>query len=204
MHDYTPGTGIKDNAQFGTWLGLIAFTFFFGTFVAANVYLRGWSPEVFNVDFAGKAGDLPYLNTLILLGSAVLALIAGQAFRKRANGAFVAALALATLLALAYVVLGAQLIREMVTLGKAVWTAYLTVYGLHWILGLLNFILLAVALAFAFAGKENALKRLVPAGMSVWLYTAISGLAVFVITDVVSVGAFAEWCGTKLSGAFGK
>ncbi|GAB6936131.1 hypothetical protein JCM14720_20520 [Calditerricola yamamurae] len=204
MHDYTPGTGIKDNAQLATWLGIIAFTFFFGTFVAANVYLRGWSPEVFNVDFAGKAGDLPYLNTLILLGSAVLALIAGQAFRKRMNGAFIVTLALATLLALAYAVLGGQLVLEMTGLGKAVWTAYLTVYGLHWLLGLFNFILLAVALVFAFAGKEQALKRLVPTGMSVWLYTAITGLAVFVITDVVSVSEFAEWCGTKLTGAFGK
>jgi hypothetical protein len=46
---------------------------------------------------------------------------------------------------------------------------------------------------------EKALKALVPIALSMFMYTVVIGLASLLITDLISVGQFAEWCGTKLN-----
>ncbi len=194
---YEPGPGMKDNGQFAVWLGLISALFFIATFVSSNVYLRGWSPDVFNLK---QTSDLPYLSTLVLLAGAVAALFTGSAFRKRANGAFTVGLLLSAALFAVSLVLETLLIKEFAALGPAAWTAYLTVYLCQWIMLAICVILFVIAIAFHFGGKEKKLVRLVPAAMSVWLFTVMLGLAILLLTNVMTVGQFAEWCGVKFLG----
>ena len=84
--DWVParhGTGIKHDGIFATWLSLLSFTFFIATFVASNVYLRGWNPEQFNVSL-GYYADLPNYSTLVLLVAGIITFVAGGAYRKGA------------------------------------------------------------------------------------------------------------------------
>lgn len=64
--EHVPKKGIKDNGLLGVWLGLISFTFTFAVFIVSNVYLRGWSPDVFNVTLPANVQDLVNYNVLLL------------------------------------------------------------------------------------------------------------------------------------------
>lgn len=194
---YEPGEGMKDNGQLATWLGLISTLFFIATFVAANVYLRGWSPEVFSLS---QTSDLPYMSTLTLLLGTVAAVFMGNSYRKRANGAFLIGLLVSTALFAASMVQEWMLIKEMAALGPAAWTAYVTVYTSQFIMLLISVILFVIAIAFHFRGNEKALKRFIPASMSVWLFTLMLGLGILLLTNVMTVEQFAEWCGVKFTG----
>lgn len=193
---YEPGEGMKDNGQLGTWLGLISTLFFIATFVAANVYLRGWSPEVFALS---QSSDLPYMSTLTLLLGAIAALFMGNSFRKRANGAFVAGLLVSAILFAVSMVQEWMLIKEMAALGPAVWTSYVTVYVCQFLMLLISVILFVIAIGFHFRGNEKALKRFIPASMSVWLFTLMLGIGILLLTNVMTVEQFAEWCGVKFT-----
>jgi uncharacterized membrane protein YozB (DUF420 family) len=198
--DWVPqreGTGIKHNGIFATWLALCSFTFFLATFVAANVYLRGWSPEKFNVDFGAQA-DLPGYTTLVLIVAGLLSIIAGNFWRSGQLGKFKGAMVLVTLAFFVYVVMQIWLIAYTWYLGAAAWTIYLGVYVCQI---LLTFVCIGFIISIAkYFGDRNEkqLRSLVPAAMSVFLYTVVVGVACLVITDVITVGEFAEWCGTKL------
>ncbi len=194
---YEPGKGMKDNGQFAVWLGLISTLFFIATFVSSNVYLRGWSPDVFALK---QETDLPYLSTLTLLIGALGALFTGNSFRKRANGAFTAGLLVSTVLFTASLVQEWMLIKELAALGPVAWTAYVTVYVCQFIMLLISVVLFLVAIGFHIRGNEKALQRFIPASMSVWLFTLMLGIAILLLTNVISVEQFAEWCGVKFLG----
>lgn len=195
--EYKPGAGMKDNAQLGVWLGLISALFLIATFVSSNVYLRGWSPEVFALKYQT---ELPYTSTLTLLIGALASIFTGNAFRNRKDGAFAAGLYLSMILFAAAFVQECMLIKEMAALGPAAWTAYVTVYVCQAIMLLISVVLFVVAIGFQLRRNENVLKRFIPASMSVWLFTLMLGLAILLLTNVVSVEQFAEWCGTKFLG----
>ncbi|MCL6593351.1 MAG: hypothetical protein K6T31_05195, partial [Alicyclobacillus sp.] len=84
------------NANFAVWCGLTALTFTTGTFVASNVYLRGWSPSKFVLDDR-LLRDLPYYTVLFSVISALLLLLAASFFKRDRWKAFNLTLALATL-----------------------------------------------------------------------------------------------------------
>lgn len=198
--DWVPhreGTGIKDNGVFATWLSLIAFTFFIGTFVAANVYLRGWAPDKFTIDFGANA-NLPAFTTIFLLVAGFLLLLAGNFFRANQMGKFNVMMVLATLAITGYAAMQLWLMSFVHGLGAHAWTTHMGIY-------LLQFSLALVCIGFMMAiGKYyserniKALNRLVPAALSVFLYTVMTGILTLVITDMISVGEFAEWCGTRI------
>jgi uncharacterized membrane protein YozB (DUF420 family) len=198
--DWVPhreGTGIKDNGIFATWLSLIAFTFFLATFVAANVYLRAWSPDKFNVDF-GDSANLPYVTTLFLLIAGFIVLLAGSFYKQNKRKAFMGTMVLATIAFFVYGLTEMWLLVDTYYLGAQAWTAYLGIYALQVALALVNIVFIG-AIAKHFGDRNDAaLRRLVPAAMSVFMYTVVVGISVLLVTDVVSVGQFAEWCGTKL------
>lgn len=199
--DWVPhreGTGIKHDGTFAAWLGLISFTFFMGVFVAANVYLRGWAPEKFTVDY-GPYADLPEYTTLILLVAGFFLLLAGAAFRSNAYKRFQALMIVATMAIFGYGISLMWLIVRTYYLGAEAWTLNLGIYACQAILAL------ACIVFMFFTGKqfaernEKGLRVMVPITLSIFLYTVVTGLAVFLITDVISIAEFAEWCGTKLN-----
>jgi len=198
--DWVPhrnGTGIKHDGTFATWLGLISFTFFIGTFVAANVYLRGWNPEKFTVDFGANA-DLPSITTLVLLVAGFILVLAGSAWRNHALKKFKVLMVLATLAFTAYAVMLMWLMVHTWYLGAAAWTTHLGIYFLQFILALACIVFIAfIGMAFSDA-SEKKLRSIVPAAMSVFIYTVLVGVTVLVVTDMIDIGQFAEWCGVRL------
>jgi len=203
--DWVPhreGTGIKHDGTFATWLSLISFTFFIGTFVAANVYLRGWNPEKFGVDFGANA-NLPALTTIVLLVAGFILVLAGAAWRNEARKRFQLLMVLATLAFSAYAVMLMWLMVYTWDLGAAAWTTNLGIYFLQFVLALVDIAFLAF-IGMAFSDRnEKKLQSLVSAGMSVFMYTVLIGLVVLLVTDMISIGEFAEWCGNRLSEVFG-
>jgi len=198
--DWVParhGSGIKHDGVFSTWLSLISFTFFLGTFVAANVYLRGWNPEKFNVNF-GEQANLPAITTLILIVAGFITVLAGSFFRQGAWKKFQTSLVFATLAFTGYAVMSIKLMTFTYDLGPAAWTTHLGIYFLQFVLACvcIGFIM---AIGFRLAERnEKKLNSYVPAAMSVFLYTVLTGILVLVVTDMITIGQFAEWCGTRI------
>ncbi len=65
VHQREHGHDVLRQQNMGVWLGLTAFTFFYGTFIAANVYLRGWSPQKFALS-QSQISNIPYYSALDL------------------------------------------------------------------------------------------------------------------------------------------
>jgi uncharacterized membrane protein YozB (DUF420 family) len=199
--DWVPhrsGTGSKDDGILATWLGLLSFTFFYGTFLAANVYLRGWAPDKFTVDFGANA-DLPALTTICLLVAGFVVLLAGSFFRNNQYKKFQGTMIIAVLAFFGYAVLQMWLLVDAYYLGTAAWTTHLALYSLQFALALIDIIfILLIGKHFA-ERNEKALRRLVPAAMSVFMYTVLLGILTLVVTDMITVGQFASWCGEKLA-----
>lgn len=195
--DRSGATGMRDNGIFATWLSLISFTFFFGTFMAANVYLRGWSPDKFTVSFGGNL-DLPAVSTLLLIVTGIIVLAAANFFRRDKRKAFQATLVLAVLAYVAQAITQIRLLVFTFGLGPAAWTTSLMIFILQLALSLICIGFL-VAIGIYFSDRnEKALRRLVPAAMSVFMYTIIIGVLVLVLTDMITIGQFTQWCGTKI------
>lgn len=199
MFERKQGAYVKDDAQLAAWLGLLSFTFFSGTFVAANVYLRGWNPDKFTLKLTGFAANLPYIAMLSLLVAAVLILIGGTFFKKRQYGKFQATLALSAIPLVAYGVMEAWMVVISIQQSVQAATIYATVDGL-------NVIVAAVAVAMLMAmgwkysaRNEEALIRLVPTAMTVIMYAVLLGLAILLITNVATVGGFMDWCGIPIT-----
>ncbi|MGZ4031664.1 MAG: hypothetical protein ACXVP5_00890 [Tumebacillaceae bacterium] len=195
--DRSGGTGVKDNGQFATWLALISFTFFLGTFLAANVYLRGWSPEKFTINFNGDY-NLPAITTILLIVAGVIVLAGANAFRKGSWKSFQALMVLSMLVFAALAITQIRLLVFTYGLGPAAWTANLMIYAIQFALSLVCIGFLVAIMKFYSERNEKALRRLVPASMSVFMYTIIIGVIVLVLTDMITVAQFTQWCGTKI------
>jgi uncharacterized membrane protein YozB (DUF420 family) len=191
--------GIKDNGLLGVWLGLISVTFMFAVFIVSNVYLRGWSPDVFTITLPANVQNLVNYNVLLLVALGVFTLAGGISYKKRKDGIAFSLLALAMLSAVGYVVIDWSLIQSYRALGPAAWTAYVIVQAILEILVLMCIVLYLRAFYFKMRNNEKALNRFIPGATAVWMYTVIMGLFVFVQCDVIQIGQFAEWCGVKFS-----
>jgi uncharacterized membrane protein YozB (DUF420 family) len=203
MHDHeiqmhpSPAENRK-NVNFATWLGLVSFTFFYGTAVASNAYLRSWSPEKFKIP-TGFAYETPYLATLVLLVIFPVLLLAGRYFKKREwkklNRTFVVLVPLFVV----YADLCFWLMHLLLQQSPQVRTAYFGISILQFGLACLSLVLIAVNGWFSTYRDDEPIRKYFPASMNVWLYTVVSAIVVLVITDVVNFGQFADWCGTKLT-----
>jgi hypothetical protein len=197
--EQTPKKGIKDSGLLGVWLGLISFTFLFAVFIVSNVYLRGWSPNVFNITLPADVQNLVNYNVLLLVAIGVLTLAGGVSYRKRKDGAAVVLLALAMIASIGYVIIDWSLIQSYRALGPVAWTAYVIVQSIMELLVMIGIVLYLRAFYFMIRKKETALRRFIPGATAVWMYTVIMGLFVFIQCDLIEIGQFAEWCGVKLS-----
>lgn len=195
--DRSGATGFKDNGLFATWLGLISFTFFFGTFLAANAYLRGWSPEKFAINFNGNY-DLPGITTIILIVAGIVTLAGANAFRKGAMKQFQGLMVLSLLIFAGLAITQMRLLVFTYGHGPAAWTANLMIYIIQFALSITCICFLVAIGKFYSERNEKALRRLVPAAMSVFMYTIIMGVVVLVLTDMITIGQFTQWCGTKI------
>lgn len=193
-----PGPGAKDNGQLAAWLGLVSYTFFLATFVAANVYLRGWRPDVFGVELPADVKSFSYISTLVLIVTSVVLLIAGVSFRNGSYKKFLGTMGFGAILYATHLVLQIQLMMKYIALGKAVATINATITAFQILITLTSLALIAAVGWYGDAKDGKVLRRLVPGAMAVWMYAVVVGIAVMIITDVVSVGQFAEWCGTRL------
>ncbi|BCJ86869.1 hypothetical protein [Effusibacillus dendaii] len=193
-----PGPGAKDNGQLAAWLGLTSFTFMMGTFVAANVYLRGWNPQVFGVQLPDEIKNLSYISTLVLIVTTVVLMIAGILFRNSSYKKFLGTMGFGALLYTAYLILQIELCVKYFQAGAAITTINATITIFQIITALVSLGFIAAVGWYGDSQNGKALRRLVPGAMAVWTYAVITGIVVLIITDVVSVGQFADWCGTRL------
>lgn len=198
--DWVPhreGTGAKHDGILATWLSLISFTFFLATFVAANVYLRACSPDQFNVDFGAQA-DLPSFTVIALLLAGFLAYFAGTSWKAGKRKAFVGFMVALTLVFFVYTALQMYLIAFTWYLGAGAWTGYIGIYVCQILLAFTIIGFLIANVKYYGDRNEKQMRSLVPATMSIIFYAVVIGLAVLVITNMISIGEFADWCGTKL------
>ncbi|WP_029423004.1 hypothetical protein [Alicyclobacillus macrosporangiidus] len=188
----------QGNANFAVWCGLAALTFTTGTFVASNVYLRAWSPTKFVLDDT-LLKDLPYFAVLFSIISTVLLLIAASFFVRDKWRAFNGTLALA---ALTYAVVLLTQFRLMIWFAgysKQVATIYAPTAAMQFLLNLVGMILLAVAGWYSSFPNKAHINKFFPVAMNVWLYSAVSGILILIIENVITWGQFAAWCGIKLT-----
>lgn len=198
LHIPEPGPGAKDNGQLAAWLGLISFTFFLVTFVAANVYLRGWRPDVFGVRLPAEVTNLSNFSTLVLIVNGVVLLIAGILFRNSSYRKFLGTMAIGAILYAVNLILQIQLLTKYIAQGKAVATINGTITGFQILITVVSLAFIAAVGWYGDGKNGKVLRRLVPGAMAVWMYAVVVGLTVLIITDVVSVSEFAEWCGTRV------
>ncbi|QSO54471.1 hypothetical protein JZ785_12310 [Alicyclobacillus curvatus] len=186
------------NANFATWAGLVALTFMTATFVASNVYLRGWSPTKFVLKSA-LLKDLPYYAVLLSILSAVILLVASQFFTRDKWRAFSLTLALGTL---SYVALAAVQFQLMLRFGHASAqsaTIYAPTAVIQFALTTVGVVLLAAAGWYTGFANKAKINAFFPVAMNVWLYSAMSGIVILLLEDVLTVGQFAAWCGQHLT-----
>jgi uncharacterized membrane protein YozB (DUF420 family) len=199
-HDpMVPGKGIKDIGQLGTWLGLISFTFLFATFIASNVYLRGWSPEIFSVNLPAEVQNIVYLNFLFTLLAGILSISAGIGYKKKKSTLFISLYVLMGMAFLGDMILTGWIINQYYGISSAAWTAYGMVEIFMFILDLISMILFVIGFFYMRPKKIQALNRFIPGALSVWVYTMIMGIVVFIQCDLIQIGQFLEWCGMKLT-----
>jgi uncharacterized membrane protein YozB (DUF420 family) len=189
----------RKNVNLATWLGLVGFTFFYGSSVASNVYLRSWSPEKFKLP-TGFAYDIPYYATLVLLIIIPFLFLAGRYFKKREwkklNRTFIVLIPLFVI----YADLCFWLMHLLLMQNAQVRTSYFGIAILQFGLACLSLILIAVNGWYSTYKDRDPIRKYFPASMNVWLYTIFSAIVVLFITDIVSFGQFADWCGTKITG----
>ncbi|GAX88478.1 hypothetical protein [Effusibacillus lacus] len=198
IHMPEPGPGAKDNGQLAAWLALVSYTFFLATFVAANVYLRGWRPDKFGVNLPGDVTNLHYLSTAVLILTGIVLLVAGILFRNSEYKKFVGTMGIGAVLYSAYLVMQIQLLVKYVKQGAAIATINATITGFEILITLTSLALIAAVGWYGDSKNGKVLRRLVPGAMAVWMYAVVVGITVMIVTDVVSISEFAEWCGTRI------
>jgi uncharacterized membrane protein YozB (DUF420 family) len=197
-HDpMVPGKGIKDIGQLGTWLALISFTFLFATFIASNVYLRGWSPESFALNLSAEIKNIVYLNFIFTILSGILAIATGISYKKKKNSLFLAFYILMGGAFLGDLFLTGWMVTHYYHLGATAWTAYGMVEILMLLLDLVCVILFLTGFFYMKKNKAKSLNRFIPGALTVWVYTMIMGIIVFIQCDVMQIEQFLEWCGIK-------
>jgi heme/copper-type cytochrome/quinol oxidase subunit 3 len=184
----------QGNANLAVWLGLVALTFMSAVFVASNVYLRGWSPARFTLKDR-LLTDLPYWDTVLLVVSGVLVLVAASFFARDRWRAFNGVLAIAVLSWVATTLIQFRLMIWFAGFSKQIktidWPTSMIVFGLTAI----STILIAVAGWYASFANKSKINAFFPVAMNVWLYTVLFGIIVLLMEHVLTVGQFAAWCG---------
>lgn len=200
-HAHSGGHGAHDenldhqgNANLAIWLGLLALTFMYATFVASNVYLRGWDPQKFTLN-SSVLKDLPYYNTLVLIVSGLLFVLAGTFFVKNQWRAFTSVLALSTLAWVAVLLTQFQLMIQFIKFSPQIGTIYGPTAVIQFLLELIGLILLAYAGWYVGYGNKKKIDQFFPVAMNVWIYTVVSTIVVLLLENVMTVGQFAAWCG---------
>lgn len=188
----------QGNANLGVWLALIGITFMTGSFVASNVYLRGWNPTKY-VFHQQMLHNLPYFDVLMLLVSALLLLAAGAAFARRKWQPFRVLLALSTLSYASVFVTQLQLFVGFADYNQQIATIYAPSQGIELCLTFICLILLVFAGYYASFGNKAKLNAYFPVSMNVWLYTIFAGVVILLLEHVLTIGQFAEWCGLHLT-----
>ncbi|WP_067931746.1 hypothetical protein [Alicyclobacillus kakegawensis] len=182
------------NANLAVWLGLAALTFMAAVFVASNVYLRGWNPSKFTLNNQ-LLTDLPYWDTLILIVSGVLVLVAATFFARDRWQAFNAVLALAVLSWVATTLIQFRLMLWFAGYNQQIktidWPTSMIVFALTFI----STVLIAIAGWYASFANKAKVNAFFPVAMNVWLYTVMFGIVVLLMERVLTVGQFAAWCG---------
>lgn len=186
------------NANLGVWFGLAALTFFSATWLASNVYLRGWSPTKFQLNNA-LLKDLPYLETLLLIVSGVLIFIAGAFFVKNKWTAFRAALALAVLSFVATAAVQFRMTIWLTGYSPQIRTIDAPSAAIGFLLSATSVVLLAVAGWYTSYGSRRKINQFFPVAVNVWIYTVMFGIIVLFLEDVITVGQFAAWCGLHVT-----
>ncbi|OFW82239.1 MAG: hypothetical protein A2201_04245 [Alicyclobacillus sp. RIFOXYA1_FULL_53_8] len=188
----------QGNANLAVWVGLVGITFMYATFVATNVYLRGWNPQKF-VLTAKLLNDLPYYTTLGLILSGILFFLAGMFFVKDRWRAFTLTLALATLAWVAVLLTQFRLMLWFIGYSPQIRTIYGPSAVIQFLLELIGAILLAYAGWYASYNNKAKLNKFFPVAMNVWAYTVVSTIVALLVENVMTVGQFAAWCGQHLT-----
>lgn len=196
--DHEENIDRQGNLVLGIWLGLCAITFTSASFVAANVYLRKWSPTKFTLPNSALLHDLPYYSTLMLIVSGILCLIAGTLFAKNKWKAFNGVLALTTLSFVAVVTIDLRLFLWFANGSPQVRTAYAPTAFMELGVSVTSLVLLAFAGWYASYGNKARINYYFPAVMNWWLYNAMFGIVVLLLENVITVGSFAAWCGQHI------
>lgn len=192
----------QGHANLATWLGLVAATFTTASFVASNVYLRGWNPTKFNTNFANQQyllKDLPYVDVLMMLVSGVLLLIAASLFRRNKWKAFNLLLALSTLSYVTVLITQFKLMVWFAGSSQQIATIYAPTAAIQFLFTFLCVILLGFAGWFASYGSKAKINYYFPVFMNVWLYTILAGIVILFLENVLTIGQFAAWCGQHLT-----
>jgi len=187
------------NGLIGVWLGLVALTFFLAVWIGSNAYLRSWSPAKFSLS-AGAGQELPYWDTLVLIIACIVLFIAGSLFKKGAWRGFNAMLMLTAILFLAFTDIEFWLLQYFLSASVQVKTAYFATTAIQFTLGCLSVLLLIIAGVYASYRNKEKIRNFFPVVMNVWLYTVAISIVILLVTDVMTVGQFGAWCGTKLLG----
>jgi uncharacterized membrane protein YozB (DUF420 family) len=193
---HVPDHDVPKAENMGIWLGLTAFTFFYGTFIASNVYLRGWSPTKFALD-QHKISNIPYYSIFDLIALFIVLIIAGSLFKAKKWKALNGVMALTGLLFVLYTLFQFWIIQMYGAMSPQIWTAYMPAGVLQLILAIASLVYIAwVGWRSTFKNKAP-LQRVFTLGMNIWLYTVITSVATYLLTDVMTMGSIAQWCGIK-------
>jgi uncharacterized membrane protein YozB (DUF420 family) len=195
--DHNENIDHQGNANLAVWLGLVALTFMTATFVACNVYLRGWAPSKFHLSDKVLT-DLPYVTVLLSIISVILLFVAASFFARDKWRAFNLVLALTTLVYIAQVMVEFNLMLWFAGYSKQVATIYAPTAVMEFALTVVCVILLVAAGWYASFANKRKINSFFPVGMNVWLYAAFSNVVILLVEDVMSVGQFAAWCGQHL------
>lgn len=195
--DHNENIDHQGNANFAVWLGLVSLTFLIATFVACNVYLRGWAPSKFHLGDKVLT-NLPYLTVLLAIVSVILLFVAASFFAKDKWRAFNLVLALITLVYIVQVIVEFNLMLWFAGYSKQVATIYAPTAIMEFALTVVYVMLLVVAGWYASFANKRKINSFFPVGMNVWLYAAFSNVVILLIENVLSVGQFAAWFGQHL------
>ncbi len=196
--DHNENIDHQGNANLATWAGLVALTFMTATFVATNVYLRGWDPAKFKLHDQYLT-QLPYVTVLLSIVSAVLLFVAASFFKRDKWKAFNLTLALTTISFVVTTITQFRLMLWFANYSPQVGTIYAPTAAVEFLLDVLCVILLAVAGWYSGYGSKRKINQFFPVAMNVWLYTVISSVVILLVENVMTVGEFAAWCGQHLT-----
>jgi uncharacterized membrane protein YozB (DUF420 family) len=150
------------------------------------------------VHLTGVLQDLPYWDTLFLILSGLTLLVAGVLFVRDKWRAFNGVLALATIFYVVVLIIQFRLMLWFAGYSQQVATIYAPTAVIEFLLTLVCVALLAVAGWYASYGDKTKINQFFPVAMNVWLYSAMFGIVVLLLENVITIGQFAAWCGQHI------